>query len=189
MIRKNPNLKKLLTIVIMMLSIPLFQNVLKAQDEMQMAEELRKKFEPLKMFVGNWRQNFAFTQQYKEPIYGKGMYENQMIWAEVILEMTINTEYPIGTTVSKIILGYDRFRKVYFFLNYDAYGTYPMLARGSYDEKKREFVFKGENFISDKKSEPFKAVIRFERDTKFIYELYKGENNFKVLETICTKTN
>lgn len=183
-------LKNMMKKIFLSLLITVLSSVfIYAQAERISPEEQMRKYEPLRQFVGNWRQNFVFSPPGREQIYGKGMLENKMFWAETLLEMTINSEYPTGLTVGKVILGYDRFRDFYFYLNYDAYGTYPLLAQGTYNEKEKMFVFIGQELVTVGKYEPFKVVIKIERDNKFVYELYKGSDNRKVLETVCIKSN
>ncbi len=147
----------------------------------------------LERFAGEWRRLIVYRANPTDRIYdSEGVSNNEMILGKRFLTMRGSVEYSGSAFETFYILGYDNRFLEYVMETFDQNSTYSLRFTGSYSEENDEFVFEGFDYdlvTGDK--EFVKIEIRFEREDKFVYKLFKkydGQYDW-IFESTYVKTD
>lgn len=169
-------LKKILIVCIL---IPAASLILQAQND-EALQKLLASTKPnehhavLMDFIGKWKQNIVRNSGENE-LVGTGKSSINMVFDGRFLEIKTEQKMMDISILSLQYIGYSIPEKTYFLYGIDGFGTGYIFAKGSYDKKKKELTFTGEQMdVLTEKYVPFTITIRSERENKFIYEVYSG---------------
>jgi hypothetical protein len=132
----------------------------------------------LKKFEGEWRQLFNASAPNGEITYGKGSTLNTVFYGGRYLKMESELTIEKVKVQSMFLIGYDRILGKYVIYGIDEMTTQPIIAHGAYNKGTKTFTFLGES--PDQKTGkqiPFRIVISFPEDRKYIYEFFITRNN------------
>jgi hypothetical protein len=132
----------------------------------------------LKMFEGEWRQLFNASAPNGEITYGKGSTRNTVFFGGRYLKMESELTIEKVKVKSIFLIGFDRILGKYVFYGIDEMTTQPIIANGTYNKSTKTFTFLGESPEQKTgKIVPYRIVISFPEDRKFIYEFFITRNN------------
>jgi len=175
--KKNSVIASLVLIVAMLMSsVALCQNQseYKTEDPGIPGPEHRI----FKKFEGEWRQLFNATTPNGEITYGKGATLNTVFYGGRYLKMESELTIEKVKVQSMFIIGFDRILGKYVLYGIDEMTTQPIFATGTYNKSTKSFTFLGESpEQNSNKKIPFRIVISFPEDRKYIYEFFITRNN------------
>lgn len=139
-------------------------------------------------FVGQWNVIYANETESGLPATGRGSSKSFLTMGKTVLKFENSLDYRLGTIISYYIIGYDKFKKNYYFLSYDNASFTPILLTGSYDKESHSFEFKNykDKSIRDGQSD---LIIKFERKDKLVMTYYnvKDGQRKKILDMAFLK--
>jgi hypothetical protein len=139
----------------------------------------------LRQFEGKWRQIYNIYDEGEIVDHGEGYSENKVILDGRYAEL--NSVIGKDSLEVKHIIGYDTRDKAFTITIFSSEETYPIAAGGTFYNKNRVFVFKGQYYNDD--LHQFEITYEFAEDEKFIYTYYDVTVDFKekILEVTYIK--
>jgi hypothetical protein len=134
----------------------------------------------LNTFAGTWKiKGINYTGMASEAVVGKANVKN--IMNDRYLEINLELQQSLGSSLSRIVIGFDTRYDKFTFFSIDDYSNFGLNCSGI--KKENKLIFEGKDYsLFYKKDLPFRIEIERERENKFSYKVfYKMKNKDKLM--------